>query len=124
MPVKTHARLAHAALLALCCGTLGGCMSVEMPKHMVSDTVDASVRVYDRVTGANRDAPGLEIAWTAVFDDNTTVEAATRQCYEQLTVHARTSLRNDRATITVMGETLRKYGRLFSVECRVRAANT
>lgn len=100
---------------------LSACMTVEMPKHMVADAVDASVKAYDSITGKPRDTVGFEFAYTALFDEAVSVKDAANQCYERLSQHARNEMKTSSLVITPLGDTLKKRSALFSIECRVRA---
>lgn len=101
---------------------LGACMTVEMPKHMVADAVDASVKAYDSITGKPKDPAGFEFSYTALFDEAVSVKDATSQCYERVSQHARNEMKNSALLITPLGDSLKKRNKLFSIECRIRAA--
>ena len=76
--------------------------TVEMPKHMVSAAVDASVKAYDSITGKPK---------------------ATNQCYERVGQHGRNEMKQEYLAIASLGDSLKKRSKLFSIECRIRATS-
>lgn len=114
---KIHILLC-GALLSL---VLSGCMSVKMPEHMVSDTVDAGKKAYDSISGKSKEAPGIEFSYTAIFDESTSVKEATNQCYDRVSQHALNEMKDTNLNISRVSDSVKKLKNVYGVECRIRA---
>lgn len=124
---KPRTMIKHAflqTLLLLAATLLSGCISVEMPKHMISDTVDAGNKAYDGIAGNKTEpANGFEFSYTMIFESATSIKDATEQCYSRLSQHARNELKKDNLVITRQNETIKKHKDLYSIECQLVAAD-
>lgn len=100
---------------------LSGCMSVKMPEHMVSDTVDAGKKAYDSISGKTKEAPGIEFSYTAIFDENTSVKEATNKCYDRVSLHALNEMKGTNLNISRLSDSVKKLKNVYGVECRIRA---
>ena len=106
---------------------LSGCIHVNLPEHMVSDTVGAGKQLYTTIAQGLQKEPALGTAEHrgATFvlrqlgNTDTTVTELKRSCVKELVTQARTTLAAPQLDYTVVSEAVDTKDSSVVVKCEI-----
>ncbi|HEY3450627.1 MAG TPA: hypothetical protein VGK67_30000 [Myxococcales bacterium] len=117
-PAAIAVRLASlVSLLALT-----GCVHVNLPEHLVSDTVDAGKDLYHSIEAAVTNEPPRPQAifvHTCIRSQDVAVEEVERACVDELVSQTKTQLRLQTLDYAVGEHTVDKVSGSLVVNCQI-----
>lgn len=107
---------------------VASCVSVEMPEHMVSDTVDAGKELYESIKkklNKEEDEKAAENIYAALYlaDENTTLKDAKQHCLDKAVEKAKQKLNRDAVNTEVVSEEVKTADQEFVVICEVKVVD-
>src|SRR3954466_6943464 len=81
---------------------LTGCVSVELPKHMVSDTIDAGKDLVHTISNWNE----ARFSNTTVGDKTADVDVLKKTCVSELVARTRVQMANENLEYKVVDQTV------------------
>lgn len=110
--------LAHLAPALL----LAGCVHVNLPDHLVSDTVDAGKGLYRSIAEAVSPEPATAPALflhTCVRGTDAPVEEVKRACIDELVAQTKAQLKVEQLRYSVVGDTVGNVPGSVVVSCQI-----
>ena len=116
--IITAAKLSSlASLLALT-----GCVHVNLPEHMVSDTVEAGKDLYHSIEAAVTDEPPKPqrvFVHTCIREETVPLREVEQACVDELVTQAKTQLKVEKLDYAVDGRTVDKVSGSVVVNCQI-----
>jgi hypothetical protein len=94
---------------------LTGCVSVELPKHMVSDTIGAGKDLVHTIANWNE----VRFSNTTVGDLTTDVDALKKTCVDELVSRTRVQMANENLEYKIVDQSVGNREQKVIVSCQI-----
>ena len=92
-----------------------GCVTVELPKHMVSDTIGAGKDLVHAIAGASE----LRFGNSTVGDKGIDVDELKKSCVDELVFKTQVQMQVDKLDYKVVGEQVGNRDSKVIVSCQI-----